>query len=315
MNQPRLVRLGSEWVSMVALLLACASGPARAQAPTLVAQWAVSDNAGPLAVSPNGTVFEAHRAGAGVQLFGSSGSSMGSFVACACGASATPGPTGIAVDASGNIYYCDSRNSRVIKFDGVGNLLTTWGSPGAGPGQFGSLGGVAVDATGTVFVLDKSNSRVQKFTSDGAYLGQFGSMGNNAGRFLRPSGIALDAAGNVYVAEEGNARVQELTRDGESIRYFKSSLVYWGPTNNTPVGIAVDRFGFVYVAGGPRIVVFSPSGPVIGSWDFWDSDGIAVDADQNLYLAGWYDRTISKLGPAPTLVRATTWGALKSIYR
>jgi DNA-binding beta-propeller fold protein YncE len=219
------------------------------------------------------------------------------------------------VDASGNIYYGDAANKRIMKFDPAGNLITSWGSPGAGDGQFGTIGGVAVDAAGIVFVLDKSNSRVQKFTSDGTFIGKFGSLGRGAGQFLLPEALALDAEGNVYVAEQGTERVQKLTSGGTLIRTLVAPGIYWGPTNPVPLSLAVDRSGFVYVTGGPRLAVIAPSGLVVGTWDSPEARGMVLDDAQNLYVSDYYGNQIAKYGPAPTAVSTSTWGALKSIYR
>lgn len=159
-------------------------------------------------------------------------------------------PQGISVDAQGTMYVTDSRNNRVQVFSSSGQLVNVWGQRGDAPGQFYAPDGIAVDANGNVFVSEYGNNRVQVLTAGGRFITSWGSKGSGPGEFNGPGGLAIDAQGNVYVADQGNSRIQMFSARGVA-------LMEWGAPGgakgtrpgefNTPIGIAIDRAGSVYV--------------------------------------------------------------------
>ena len=155
----------------------------------------------------------------------------------------------LATDADGFVYVADTGNYRVQKFTSTGSFIRAWGSPGSGPGQFDSNQGIAVDATGNVYVSDVVLDRIQRFSVTGTYLGAWSSPG--------PNGIATDSAGYVYVINR--PQVQKFTSTGELVATFGPDA---GSTKlDDPVGLAVDKFGSVYVADffRPGIAKFAPT--------------------------------------------------------
>jgi DNA-binding beta-propeller fold protein YncE len=186
-------------------------------------------------------------------------------------------PCGIALDASGNLYVVDTNNHGVEKLDASGHLLFRWGSLGAGPGQFKNPAGVAVDVNGNIFVTDTYNHRIQKFTGAGIYLAQWGGLGSGPGQFRYPWGIAIGPDGTLYVTDDLNHRIQQFRLDG-------SYLSQWG-------------------------------GLGAGAGQFKNPLGVAIDAQGYLYVADTGNYRIQKFGLAPTPVKVTSWGRIKSIYR
>jgi sugar lactone lactonase YvrE len=189
---------------------------------------------------------------------------------------ATASPSGLATDVAGNVYLVDTGNNRVLKFSNVGTLLTSWGSAGTGNGQFNQPWGVAVSAT-NVYVTDGGNARVQKFTPAGVFVSAWSSPGAR--------GITLDPVGNLYVT--GASSIVKSTNTGGPILSWGSA----GSGNgqfNTPLGVAVDAAGFVYVAdtNNGRVQRFSGSGTFLAQWPVLGTpNGICVDNGGHVIVA------------------------------
>jgi DNA-binding beta-propeller fold protein YncE len=222
-----------------------------------------------------------------LRAWGGGGSAPGLFIS----------PDMVAIDARGQVYVADRQNDRVEQFDYRGHLLSILGSGGSGPGQFHGPRGVAVDGLGDLYVADSGNNRIEKFDPRGHLLGVWGRGGGNGsagtgpGQFSDPRGIATDSAGDLYVADHGNNRVQKLAPDGRV-------LVIWGRHGgdgsggtgdgefNRPRGVAVDRFGNIYVADkeNNRIQKFDSRGRFLLRWGRNGGDGSAGAGDAEFHI-------------------------------
>jgi len=212
-------------------------------------------------------------------------------------------PKGIALDKDGNVYVVDADNARIQKFDSDGNFITKWGEHGSENGRFLSPYGIAIDGFGNVYVTEIENHRVQKFDSDGNFKTKWGGQGNDNGKFDQPHGIAVDTSDNVYVVDRKNYRIQKFGPDGN----FKTK---WGIKDNEngefdngefsdPIGIAVDRSGYVYVTNwaGKFVQKFDSEGNFIQKFDTSGTHGIALDSDGNIYISLDYWSLIHKYTP------------------
>jgi len=137
--------------------------------------------------------------------------------------------------------------------------------------------GVALDATGNVYVADFRNNLIREISPAGmvttlAGNGQQGSA-NGAGTvasFNAPIGVAVDALGKVYVGENGNNLIREISPLGLVTTFAGSGMA--GSVNATgtaasfsnPQGVAVDANGNVYVADYTNNLIreISPAGVV-----------------------------------------------------
>ncbi len=136
--------------------------------------------------------------------------------------------------------------------------------------------GVAADAAGNLYVADSGNSVIRKSTPAGVVttlVGLTGSPGSadgagSAARFNSPGGVAVDGAGVLYVMDTYNYLIRKVTPDG---------------TVTTLAGKA----GFSGSADGTG-----------GAARFGRSQGLAVDAAGNLYVADMENSTIRKVTPA-----------------
>ncbi len=247
-------------------------------------------------------------------------------------------PGGMAVDDAGNIYVADTNNHTIRKITPAGGVTTLAGSAGSagsadGTGtaaQFSSPSGVAVDGTGNVNVADTNNHTIRQITPAGVVstLAGSGTSGNMDGtgtgaQFSSPSGVAVDSSGNVYVTDKGNNTIRMITPTGvvSTLAGLAGSPGSTDGTGsaaqfNSPVGVAVDDAGNVYVAdtGNDTIRKITPAGVVstlagsagfAGSADgtggaarFNSPGGVALDDAGNVYVADTGNDTIRKITPA-----------------
>jgi uncharacterized protein (TIGR03437 family) len=238
-------------------------------------------------------------------------------------------PTGIAVDSSGNLYIADSQNLRVRKVAGsninsvAGNgLLSFSGDNGpALQAQMYLPQGVAVDSGGNVYVSDTGNNEVRRVGKDGSisrYAGNgsagFGGDGGAAtsAQLTAPAGLAVDSGGNLYIADSLNSRVRKVTPSGSISTVAGNGNAGFGGDNgsatgaqlNTPVSVAVDAAGNLYIAdlnnnrirmvnSGGTITTFAGSGNQGYGGDSGPATsamlnlprGVAVDPSGNVFIA------------------------------
>jgi hypothetical protein len=202
---------------------------------------------------------------------------------CQSGAPAT-GPGGelagpnVISAAAGSVYVTDGGDhGRIQKFDSNGHFLRMWGRDvvASGPGN-------TSDASFEICTI-AANCK----TADG-------TMGR-AGELDDTTGIAVDPAGDVYVGEINffGRRVQKFDSNGNFLRLWGKNVVSAGPGDTgtgpeicvagvdtcqhgesgpeagalgSPLGIATDAAGAVYIADGGRIQKFDSSGNFLRLW-------------------------------------------------
>jgi Beta-propeller repeat len=228
---------------------------------------------------------------------------------------------GIAVDDSGNVYVTGEsfgsgteRDYATIKYSPSGQeeWVARYNGPGNGTDAANAL---AVDGSGNVYVTGTSvgttfpdfDYATIKYNSAGQeqWVARYNSPGNGDDGATR---IAIDGSGNVYVT---GGSIDPITNYEQyvTIKYNSGGQEQWdasysGPYNgaHTPLGIAVDGSGNVYVTGqsaGPGFhydyatVKYDPAGTeqwvarYNGPGDSEDSaSAIAVDGSGNVYVAG-----------------------------
>ena len=193
-------------------------------------------------------------------------------------------PRGVAVDGSGNVYVADANNNTIRKVTPAGVVSTLAGSPGLSGTSDGSGGTalfngprfLALDGSGNIYVSDYGNNTVRKVTPAGVVSTLAGSPGlsgsadggGSDARFLGPGGVAVDRSGNVYVADSGNSTIRMITAAG-----LVTTLAGSPGLSGTNDGI-----------GGEALF----SGP----------EGLALDANANLYVTDNYNSVIRMVTPA-----------------
>jgi sugar lactone lactonase YvrE len=234
-----------------------------------------------------------------------------------------------------------------VSNDGFGyDFVTIAGSANGGfiddggaNAEFNGVQGTAVDANDTVYVADTGNEMIRKATFEGTnwvastIAGQVAYLGSSDGTngfatFRNPQGIAVDSAGNLFIADTGNSTIRKITPIGTN--YVTVTIAGAAQTNGSadglnlnsrfhfPEGIAVDRFGNLFVADtiNDTIRMIAPSGTnwntitiaglpgLQGTNDgtssaarFLGPEGITVDRLENVYVADTTNNTIRKLSP------------------
>ena len=223
-----------------------------------------------------------------------------------------------------NITICYAQT--VSTFAGTG---ATGSADGAGTvATFFSPTRLAVDGSCNVYVADFYSNKIRKITPAGV-VSTFAGSGiagstdgtGTAASFKSPHGVAVDANDNVYVADYGNFKIRKISPAGVVTTFAGSG--YTGTTDgigvaasfNSPMGIAIDGDGNIYVADANahkirkisparEVTTFAGSGAT-GSTDaigtaasFHQPMDVATDNDGNIYVADYGNNKIRKISPA-----------------
>jgi sugar lactone lactonase YvrE len=210
------------------------------------------------------------------------------------------------------VYVADTWNHRVQKFTLDGQPMLTFGQSGtppegeAGGGLFFGPRDILLLPDGRLLVTDTGNHRLQVFDQDGHFVRQSGSRGALLGQFYEPVGLAKGPDGFIYLADTWNGRIQSFTPDLVPLQQWPVDGWEGDSTENKPY-LDVDGAGRVYVSDpeGYRVLVFSSTGEYLGRFGRYGTDanglglpnGIAVDAQGNIYLADAGNNRILRYAP------------------
>jgi sugar lactone lactonase YvrE len=196
-------------------------------------------------------------------------------------------PFAVAVDREGNLYITDESNYRIRKVDKDG-IITTFAGTGedrhsgdGGPATSAQLrdpGGIAFDARGNLYVADYTS--VRKIDPSGtittvAGTGEVGFSGDDGPATeakLTAYDVALDHKGNIYICDLENQRIRKVDRDG---------IIHT-------------------VAGSGKKGCSGDGGPATKA-ALKDPWGIAVDREENVYIADHHNRVVRKVDPKGTI--------------
>jgi hypothetical protein len=222
---------------------------------------------------------------------------------------------GIAVDAACNVYVggYSPLGGRIVKLSPAGDVLAQWGADGKSVGQFERLEAIAVDGAGNLYAADAGNNRIQKLAPSGdvaaVWADRFGCANVKVTCHVLPDDaafngnvvVAVDAAGTV-IAGDGYQGVKTLSPSGPL-------MAKWGPAvpESAIMGVSLDAAGNILLAESKnKIVKESPTGAPIAQWgspgeephQLDNPNGVAADAEGNVYVADTDNERIKKLSPS-----------------
>lgn len=196
-------------------------------------------------------------------------------------------PRGITTDPDGNVYVADTNNHTIRKVTATG-VVTTFAGRAAGGAAVDGVGaaarvnaprGLTVDDDGTIYYADAFSHVIRQAATDGTVTTIAGladtpgtTNGNGSvARFNTPGGIALDGDGNLYVADTYNHAIRKITPLGD-VTTLAGLPGTPGDVDNTgtlarfllPTGVAVDSDDNVFVAdnGNQKVKKVTPAGVV-----------------------------------------------------
>lgn len=206
-------------------------------------------------------------------------------------------PNGVAVDSDNNIYVSTNHFDQHTIFKVTPANVVAEVAPEVMAGPVG----IAVDGNNNLYVADLNANTVRKVTPAGV-----ASVFTTQVEF--PVAVTADGNGNVYVISGQDSEVYKFNSAGTLITSF-DGLSY-------PSGITVDANNNVFVADtyGHRIVKITAAGVlsnyageegiadhVDGALEdayFTEPFGIAIDANDQIYISEFSPNKIRKITPA-----------------
>ena len=131
--------------------------------------------------------------------------------------------------------------------------------------------GLVIDAFGRLWVSDAALHRVVRLADDGRDLDETGALGSEPGQFRRPGAMAVTGALGVAVLDLENRRVSlydHHLRLLGAVLDLTASALEDRTGRITPVALAADRGGALYLADGDRdrILAFDFAGTFLREW-------------------------------------------------
>lgn len=200
------------------------------------------------------------------------------------GESCSGSGVGPGIPPGGNIYVSDSGNHAIKEILAAGGYTTinTLNS------TINEPGGIALDSSSNLYVGGESDNNVYEVLASGGY-----STVNTLGSgFCTPYGAVPDANANVFVGDSCNHAIKEILAAGNytNVRAVGSGFMW-------PTYVAVDSNDNVFVsdtsapAGSSLVKEILAAGNYTtvktlgGGFVFNNSQGIALDASDNVYVA------------------------------
>jgi sugar lactone lactonase YvrE len=195
----------------------------------------------------------------------------------------------ITADGKGNVVVLVRTAPYFRVFTRDGKFVKAFGDTPA----FESAHSVTIDAQGLFWVTDSAAHVVYKLGPDGRLmmtLGKKGVAGDNTSRdlFNQPNHVAIAPGGDIYVSDGYvNARVVHFSPKGEFVRIIGGVKGSQPGQLQLPHGVALDSRGRILVndSDNQRVSVFDKEGRFIESWPYPSRGGIAVAADDTVYVS------------------------------
>ena len=233
------------------------------------------------------------------------------------------------------VAFCLNTNAQIITTVAGNGYTASNSSQTAGTATASCLSfplDVAVDAAGNLYISD-GQGLTQKVNTGGIMsliAGTVGAMGYSgdggqatAAQLSNPDGLAIDAANNIYIATQTDNRIRKINSSGIITTVVGTGMVgYSGDGGqataaqlNSPVDVAIDVVGNLYVAGqfyirkvntagiistvaGNNGSGYSGDGGQATAAKFNGISSIALDSSGNIYIADQNNYRIRKINIA-----------------
>lgn len=191
----------------------------------------------------------------------------------------------------------DAVNHVIDKLSPSGQPLAQWLINPMESSAFPTL--LAVAAQGDIYVADHTDKAILHLSTSGALLGTIGK-----GDFTDPYAVALGATGNLYATDFGGDRIREYSPSGAAVAVWGDGVNGTAPVH-APEAITIDGRGDMYVTEqSGHILKLDAAGRPLADWGgtasltLNDPSGIALDAQDNIYVAEYEGERIDKLSPS-----------------
>jgi DNA-binding beta-propeller fold protein YncE len=187
-------------------------------------------------------------------------------------------PAGLAVDSAGRIYLASRGPGFLEKFEANGVPLLTFAD-----GSIHGAAGVAVDSGGAIYAADARAGALSVFFPEGGLIRVLRFPPQRA--FSGSYAFSVNAEGSIVLPDPEGGRVEVLDPHGRLERSLRLPLDAAGKAAHPVAAMAAGDFVYVADARSDRIVKFSGSGEVAGSWG---DSGDAVTAVRGLAVSQKY---------------------------
>ncbi len=229
-------------------------------------------------------------------------------------------PNSVAFGPGGWMAVADTWNHRVRVFSPELEHVNSWGqwqsfgfnAPIEPADGFWAQRDIAVDAEGNIYVSDTGNKRIRVYDADGNYLRDIASGGSAPGQIDEPTGIEVSSDGRVFVADTWNRRIAVFDMMGGFLTNYPVRA--WYEVGGSRPYLALDESrDLLYITDpdGGRVLVYSlSSGECLGAFgqsnrenpslsEFYTTNGIATDAQGNIYVSDASSARVLKFPPFP----------------
>jgi sugar lactone lactonase YvrE len=250
----------------------------------------------------------------GWQFYGWSGACFGTG-SCTLTMNSSQAVTAAFSQSSGPLVALPAFTPGIISTvagNGTAGYLGDGGSPTSA--EVNSPHGVAVDSRGTIYVADFDNNRVRAINTGPnpitiagvtiqpgtiatvAGTGQPGFSGDggvpSSAQVSYPAAIAVDSLGNIYIADTDNNRIRVINTQSSSI---------------TILGVTIGS-GTIQTVAGNGTEGFSGDGGAATSAELANPQGVALDANSNLYIADWSNYRVRLVSAATGVITTLAGG-------